>query len=462
MAGITIYEFDALVAMAPGAPDAGGQRAVPVSVFAWLELQALRIAEAGESAWLRLTQRRGRRAVQVTSFVGVIRTPDGFQIEVLPKVGKAIRGGDSQARRLLIEMLRCLGGFRHVQTDSAKLEATRMPLLEVFIGEFLCAVEHIVKRGLRSDYAVRRDNVFALRGKLQMASHLRQNMCRRDRFFAEFDEFSTNRPENRLLHAALRRALTWTVSQANQQLARELCFVFADVPESERPSVDFSRVRLDRNMGHYADALAWARLILEVESPLTGTGGHRAPSLLFPMETVFEAYVAKYLARQVAQPFTLRTQARSFSLVRHLKQDWFRLKPDLLVQEAAASHLVLDTKWKLLDDKRVAGSDKYGLDQGDFYQLHAYGQSYLDGKGDVVLIYPRTDTFNQPLPVFDFPKSKGLRLWVLPFCLESRRLLVPVDAPFGSCFRHNDDGVDESESRPSHSGVVLDGAEARA
>ena len=426
MAGITIYEFEALVAMAPGAPDTGGLQPVPPSVFTWLESRALRAAEAGESAWVRVTQRRGRRAVQVTSFVGVIRAPDGFQIEVLPKVGKSIGGGDAQARRLLIEMLRCLGGFRHVQTDSAKLVATRMPLLEVFIGEFLRAVEHIVKRGLRSDYRLRQDNIFALRGKLQMAMHLRQNLCRQERFFAEFDEFSTNRPENRLLHAALRRALSWTAAQAHQQLARELCFVFAEVPQSERPAVDFSRIRLDRGMGHYADALAWARLILEDESPLTGAGGHRAPSLLFPMEAVFEAYVAKHLARQLAHPFTLRTQARSFSLVRHLEQDWFRLKPDLLVQEAGKNRLVLDTKWKLIDDRKATGADKYGLDQGDFYQLHAYGQSYLDGQGDVVLIYPRTGAFDQALAVFDFPKSKGMRLWVLPFCLRERVLVLPT------------------------------------
>ncbi len=88
---------------------------VPLSVFAWLELRALRAAEAGESAWLRVTQRRGRRAVQVTSFIGVIRAPDGFQIEVLPKVGKAIGSGDTQARQHLIEMLHCLDGFRHLR-----------------------------------------------------------------------------------------------------------------------------------------------------------------------------------------------------------------------------------------------------------------------------------------------------------------------------------------------------------
>lgn len=427
MNGITIYEFDALIPAGSDTAEAEGLHRIPDKVYGWLEDQCLRYAESGAAAWLRLTQRRGRRVVQVTSYVGVIRAPDGFQIEVLPKVGKAIGGGASNARQLLIEMLRCLQGFRHIQTESAKISAVRMPLLEVFIAEFLRSVERIVKSGLRSDYVSRQDNLFALRGKLLSAPHLRQNLFRADRFFTEHDEFSTNRPENRLLHAALRQVLTLSTSQANQQLARELQFVFADVPASAQPRIDFQRVRLDRGMGYYADALAWARLILDEESPLTGTGGHRAPSLLFPMESVFEAFVAKHLARQLARPLTLKTQARSHHLVRHREQNWFRLKPDLLIREGGRDALVLDTKWKLLDGLKANGTDKYGLSQGDFYQLQAYGQSYLDGQGDVLLIYPKTTAFGEPLSVFEFQKSKGLRLWVLPFCLTSRRLAIPRD-----------------------------------
>lgn len=186
--------------------------------------------------------------------------------------------------------------------------------------------------------------------------------------------------------------------------------------------------------GYYADALAWARLILDEESPLTGTGGHRAPSLLFPMDAVFEAFVAKHLARQLARPLIPKTQARSHHLVRHREQNWFRLKRDLLIREAGRDALVLDTKWKLLDGLKANGTDKYGLSQGDFHQLQAYGQSYLDGQGDVVLIYPKTAAFDQPLPVFEFPKTEGLRLWVLPFCLTLRRLAIPHGAPFVDAF----------------------------
>ncbi len=195
-------------------------------------------------------------------------------------MGKAIGGGVVEARQLLIEMLSCLQGFRHVETAIAKILAVCMPLREVFIAEFLRTVEYIVKRGLRSDYSSKRGNLFALRGNLLMALHLQQNLHRADRFFTEHDEFSIDRPENRLLHAALWRVLTVSASQTNQRLARELRFVFADIPMSTQPRVDFQRVCLDRGMGHYAGALSWARLILDEKSPLTGTGGHCAPSLL--------------------------------------------------------------------------------------------------------------------------------------------------------------------------------------
>jgi 5-methylcytosine-specific restriction enzyme subunit McrC len=422
MAGITIYEFDALTASRANGTNAENVHPVPAKVFEWLEERCLRAAEFAQSPWLRFTQRGGQRAVQVTSYVGVLRSPDGYQIEVLPKVGKVVGGGEVKARQLLIDMLRCLHGFRHIQTDRAKLAARRMPLLEIFIEEFLGAVEFVVKRGLRSDYRAEEGNLFALRGKLLVAPHLRQNLCRADRFFTVHDEYSADRPENRLLHAAVRCILSLSASSDNQKLARELEFVFVDIPASTQVRADFQCVRLDRGMGHYADALAWARLILDEDAPLSSAGGHGAPSLLFPMEVLFEAFVAKHLVRQLVPNLVLKSQARSQPLVRHRNQDWFRLKPDLLIRDVDRNLLVLDTKWKLLDGSKSNQSDKYGLAQSDFYQLQAYGQSYLDGEGDVVLIYPRTGLFDQSLEVFEFPKAEGLRLWVLPFCLKSRRL----------------------------------------
>lgn len=431
---LTIFEFDVVVAPGGGAT----LNVVPKGVFAWLENLCLKIEE-GSPRWLKLTQLNGRRAIQVTSYVGVLRAPCGFQIEVLPKI---VRGNsqsrkvcEEETRKLLIQMLKCLFGFRHIRTSDADLLATRMPLLEVFIQQFLVAVQSVVKRGLRSDYVTIQDNLAALRGKIKISQHIRLNIVRRDRFYTEHDVFTPNRPENRLLHTALRIVMTLSRSQENQRMARELCFVFDEVPESSSFHNDIQAIRLDRGMSYYEHALDWAKLILYGMSPLTGAGNNNAPSLLFPMEAVFEAYVEKHLRKQLASGLVLKAQARSQYLVEHKKHNWFRLKPDLLVQDAQHQNcLLLDTKWKLLDSQKNSGSDKYQLSQADFYQLYAYGHHYMEGTGDIVLVYPKTDAFKEPLSEFIFCKFKEMRLWVLPFCLQSRQLLLPDDVKVASLF----------------------------
>ena len=92
------------------------------------------------------------------------------------------------------------------------------------------------------------------------------------------------------------------------------------------------------------------------------------------------------------------------------------LKPDFLVQRGP-QRWVLDTKWKRLDESRGGSKDKYDLSQADFYQLFAYGQRYLGGRGTMLLVYPKTSSFQEPL--YEFTFNDELRLRVVPFDLET-------------------------------------------
>lgn len=421
----TIFEYDVLVEEGGGKLVGSGEMAVPPPVFDWLSQQCLIQSEEKAARWARLGQRGGRAVVQVTNYVGVIRAPDGFQIEVLPKVGRMGADQESWARGLLIRMLSCLGPFRHLRTARAEIATTKMPLLEIFVAEFLEAVYSIVKRGLRGAYVTRQENLPYLRGKLMLADHLRTNLVRADSFFTEHSEFSTDRAENRLIHAALNEVIALSASIDNQRRARELRFVFSDVAPSAHVAADLRQVQPERSTAHYAEALAGAELILTGCSPLTGAGTKSATSLLFPMEILFEAYVAKHLRFELDSSHRLKAHPATGHLVEHEAERWFRLEPDLLVRQGRRNVVVLDTKWKLLNIHPSARKDKYNLSQSDFYQLHAYGQAYLEGEGDVVLIYPKTETFSRPLEPFFFSNARRLRLWVLPFCLDTRRLMVP-------------------------------------
>ncbi|MGR5220269.1 McrC family protein [Vibrio parahaemolyticus] len=392
--------------------------------------------DSNVSQFLQLRIRFGYKVLQVKNYVGVIFTPHGQHIEVLPKIAKTAEDfelGVTESRSKLLMMLRHLGEFRHLATDSASVDTLKMPLLEVFIKQFLDSVNQLVKRGLRSDYVRREDNLAFQKGKLKVSKQLRHNVVNKHKFFVEYDEYLQDRPANRLIRAALKKVASYTRANVNQRLLRELDFVFDEVPASLNAKQDFARVKLDRSMSYYQAPLAWARLILEGFSPLSMKGTSSAQSLLFPMESVFESYVASVLSEQLIPEAKLHTQTTSEYLVQHQNRRQFQLRPDLLIthREGTSSEgikLVLDTKWKLIDIQ----AKNYGLAQSDFYQMLAYGQNYQDGAGDLVLIYPRHDGFQEPIE-FSFEFTKDLRLWVVPFEIEQgglSRLITRDYHPF--------------------------------
>ncbi|WP_240532312.1 McrC family protein [Moritella marina] len=426
---VTVFEYSHL---GKGEKAAKSNRITQISESAFKYLKQLCLCDESESRFLSLKIIDSTEVLRLNNYAGVILTPDGTQIEVLPKIAKRLEGevGEDKARQTLLTMLKTLGSFRHIQTSSANISKSKMPLLEVFITQFLDSVNTLVKRGLRSDYVKQQDNLGFLKGKLLVGKQLRHNSINKHKFYVEYDEFLQDRPVNRLVHSALQKVAKYTRSARNQKLLRELTFVFDEVPVSRNIKQDFAQVKLDRGMSYYQSPLAWAQLILDGFSPLTMKDTNSAFSLLFPMEAVFESYVESILKKQMADGFTLRGQVKQQYLVTHNTKNMFNLKPDLVVYKEQRVHVVLDTKWKLIDG---SGKDKYGISQADMYQMFAYGHKYLAGKGNIVLIYPQHNGFKEAVEhSFDF--NDELKLWVVPFVIEEgqERLLLPQGASFTS------------------------------
>ncbi len=469
---IVAYEHDVLVGDGdPRLPSGGsrnraaagarGDRArlhsnvhvVPPRVHDWLVNEALRGEdERGErrETGLKLTSHEGHPAVKLTSMVGVLRAEDGFTIEILPKVGRravhtpasiedatTTESEESSAmfaRQVLWRMLQCLGPFAHARATSAELAVARMPLWEIFVAELLASVERVVQRGLRRQYNGLEDNLPVLRGRLLVAEHLRHNLVRRDRFYTAFDEFTLNRAENRVLHAALQMVLRTSTDSENVRTSRRLCALFHDIPLSRNVEADLAAHTRERGSHVYDEPLGWAGLLLTGFSPLTTAGHQLAPSLLFPMEKVFEAYVSKHLPAQLKPGYTLHAQVQAHHLITHEGNQWFSMRPDLLAKREGTNRMVLDAKWKLLDGSSAGRANRYGISQADLYQMQAYALAYLPDGGDLALVYPRTSAFRAALPVFQFNTPSRHCLWVLPFDLQERELVLPSGGELGEAF----------------------------
>lgn len=377
----------------------------------------------GEAEFLRLISRFGQECIQVRNYVGVLEAPSGLQIEILPKITSSINKKTIvDTRKLLWKMLSAINNISSIETEEADLEATSSPILEVLIGKFLNNVGNIVRRGIRNDYVRKHKDERFLKGRLNVSRQVRRLPSQSHIFDVEYDNYLSDRAENRLIHSALRKVLLWSKNSINQRLARELLFSFDLVPYSNNIDKDFTKWRNSRDMVYYQPVKSLCQMILNEISPLFTSGKWKGVSLLFPMERLFEKYVGMQLRKQIHTDYRIVEQGIEKHLVRHIGNDLFALQPDILIKKENKMVLVMDAKWKLLNSNMATEKSKYKISQTDLYQLFAYGQKYLVGSGEVFLIYPLNENFNSPLPPFDY--SSELRLWVVPYDLNSDSLLL--------------------------------------
>jgi 5-methylcytosine-specific restriction enzyme subunit McrC len=396
------------------------QATVSISAFEWLCNLAASFTRNGAS----LLHLENRRWLRLDNYVGILETPCGTILEILPKhVDESEEKVVEASRKLLIKMLSVVLDLPVRTTDKTDIQTFHHPLLEWVMKHFILTLDQLIKRGLRFEYQRVEEDQRYLRGQLDINKQVRQQPGRAHIFNIRHDLFLVDRPENRLLKSALTRVCKTTQQPDTWRLSHELAGLLSELPESKSIPDDLLQWRNDRLMAHYQPVRPWCELVLGQHMPLALLGKTHGISLLFPMEKLFERYVAFILRKHLPAPYVLKTQARSESLCVHQQQSIFQLQPDLLIQYGNKNKLVLDTKWKCISTSDR--ENKYGLSQNDFYQMFAYGHKYLAGKGEMLLIYPLTNGFSEILPPFDY--SIDLRLWVTPFDLENDEMIWPFE-----------------------------------
>ena len=326
--------------------------------------------------------------ISFNNYVGMIQLPDGFQIEILPKIDFGENDDDfSKTKRIFLKMLRTMKDFEGKVFSESNLNVDRMNLYEIFINMYLGEVRQLVKKGIKSDYVSQEDNLNYFKGKLLVNSHIRVNTVHKERFFVAYDEFHPNRPENRLVKSTLLKLQKLTQSSENAKEIYRLLSFFEMVKPSTNHEKDFSKVVIDRNTKDYGMLMQWSKVFLLNKSFTTFSGSNDSKAILFPMESVYECYVARMLKKvMIPQGWDVSTQDKGYYLFEQPRKQ-FALRPDIVLYRGNRC-VVLDTKWKALVDNPSAN---YGISQGDMYQMYAYSKKY--STSEIYLLYPMNKDF---------------------------------------------------------------------
>lgn len=348
--------------------------------------------------------------LQVQKYVGIIQTKSGDSLEILPKVHDNDNSNNKEvienSKKILLTMLKTLKSHPFKNINIANLKSLNLPLLEIFISMFLDEVSKLIKIGIKSDYVELEDNLKFLKGKLKISEQIRKNIVHKERFYVCYQEFSTDRAENRLIKSTLEFLYKRSKSSRNQRLIREYLFAFDEISSSSDINADFNRLKLNRQTKHYEQALLWSKIFLQNKSFSPYRGSEIAFALLFNMNRLFESYVGNFVKKKLPNAKLQHSQ-------KHLieKPKGFMLKPDMFLRHQKRNYIA-DTKWKIIKSKD-------DISQTDLYQLYAYGKKYECGK--LYLIYPRISGINQKAMKFRY--ENDMRLNVLYFDLEKGKLI---------------------------------------
>ena len=348
-----------------------------------------------EGTNILIDHHRWLRSQQV---VGVVAS-DGCSLEILPKIDQLGDTGTPEGRaglrHRLVQMLDVALSLEINLGREAAMARQDETLLDILIRAFAEQLTNEVRRGLPRQYHQCEEDLPTLRGRLDVTRQFTALAVRPDRLACRFDVLS---PDTALLQV-MKACVVFLARQARRaetvRRLSELRVALADVSDVHPHHLSWDSIAIDRSNRRWRSLLAMARLFLRREWQAT----HRANdvrdlagvTLLFPMNDLFEAYVAALLRKALSpEGYDVVAQGGLRYCLNELAPDGtlgrplFRTKPDCMVRRDGQTLLVIDTKWKRLTS---AGLDpKRGVSQADVYQLMAYARLY--GSARLMLLYP--------------------------------------------------------------------------
>ena len=338
--------------------------------------------------------KKGETLITAKNHVGVIQLKSGLTIEILPKIAKLQNDENNKiTKKILLEMLKILKYFPVKQFDTANLDENKN-ILEIFISMFIDEVFNIVKRGLGSKYNLIENNQTFFKGRLKTIENIKHNMVHKEKFFVEYDEFNLNTAENKLIKSTLAKLVKISTDTNNKSnINRLIINYFENIENSNNFTADFEQINIVRNNKHYENVMKWCEIFLRDKGLSSYSGNTISYAFLFPMEKIFEGYVAKQLEieyKNKKEELIIQVQEKNLftKIIKDGKEKAeksFILKPDILIKKNTKENVVLDTKWKALKENEK----NYKIAPADMYQMYAYSKKYKTQK--VILIYPCFD-----------------------------------------------------------------------
>ena len=319
--------------------------------------------------------------VKFNEFVGVIQIGNTV-IEVLPKADKST-DDKSDWQALLVKMLSVVGLFDIESTSDSSLKLKSNSILDLYFALFIKEVEYLLHSGLAKQYSKKEGNVTALKGSIQFAKHIQQNLTHQERFYVRHTTYDVEHKLHFILYKTLRLLKQINTNTELHSRIGVLLLHFPEMPDIKVTEATFDTLVFNRKTQPYKKAIGIAKLLLLQYHPDVITGRHNVLALMFDMNKLWEKFVYVSLRKHHINCSVVKSISKQTD-----KHFWkpengriSLMRPDIVINQDTDNCVVLDTKWKNLNGNNPSPED--------LRQMYVYHE-YFSAKR-VALIYPSSD-----------------------------------------------------------------------
>ena len=225
-----------------------------------------------------------------------------------------------------------------IQSDEPTIETEEQlnQLTPLLVLHFVSLLERLVKRGLKKDYVIREENLKTkVKGRLLFTKHLQINVFqqRSDRVFCQFQEYTDDIPENRLLKKALLFAdriinnyeslkAQSSYSKIQSRLFRLKSFLEGISDEIEPYQVQ--KLSTNKLFKEYKDAIRVAKMLLRrYDYSITEASQeqHSTPPFWIDMSRLYEMWVFSQLEKAYPGQIQFQVKGHCGTALDFIKKD---------------------------------------------------------------------------------------------------------------------------------------------
>ncbi len=343
----------------------------------------------------------GNRA-RPKNFIGFVQTEDCL-IEIYPKVfmgiEKTIANKNLFIKHIFYWFEYCRKWkFPFTNVDVELSEKVDFP--ELIINLMASKILEVLTDAPISLYQEVEESLIMPRGRINFNRYISRGLTNGNQHILECDY------EPLMFDNSLNRAIKYVsrILQAKAKFSEtqnklyEIILILDEVEDVVCSTKELNTIKLNSFFSSYESVIDICHMVLEQQLYNHQHYEQTQWCLLFPMEYVFEDFVAGFLETHFSKDWDIKYQRSEKYLVDEPAKS-FQMRHDIFLEAKppGTRKIIIDTKYKIrYPESRIDA--KKGIAQSDMYQMTSY--ALRRGCNEVLLLYPNYAEALQPIDTF--------------------------------------------------------------